>query len=184
MACIFCKIASGEIPSRMVHQDEYMVAVEDLNPAAPLHLLLIPRTHIVNTLGLLPEDDAHRAGRIIAEADALIIGTPTHWGNMSSQLKLLLDRNVPVFMGKKSNGMPSPRQKGKPAIIVSACSTPYPFNFILKESRGAVNAVKQVLHYGGYRVLGQIVQPGTTKETRLSKKCLRQAYRLGQRVVR
>jgi len=71
MACIFCKIASGEIPSRMVHQDEYIVAVEDINPAAPLHLLLLPKKHITNTLDLLPEDDAlighlHRVAAMLA----------------------------------------------------------------------------------------------------------------------
>jgi histidine triad (HIT) family protein len=71
MSCIFCKIASGEIPSRMVYQDEYIVAVEDINPVAPLHLLLLPRKHIINTLDLLPEDDAlighlHRVAAMLA----------------------------------------------------------------------------------------------------------------------
>jgi histidine triad (HIT) family protein len=71
MSCIFCKITSGEIPSEMVYQDEQLVAIEDINPAAPLHLLLIPRKHIVNTLDLQPEDDAlighlHRVAARIA----------------------------------------------------------------------------------------------------------------------
>jgi len=71
MSCIFCKIASGEIPSRMAYQDEYVVAVEDINPVAPLHLLLLPRKHIINTLDLLPEDDAlighlHRVAAMLA----------------------------------------------------------------------------------------------------------------------
>lgn len=72
MSCLFCKIASGEIPAKIVHQDEYLVAIEDINPAAPLHLLLIPRKHVVNTLGLLPEDDAlighlHRVAAMLAQ---------------------------------------------------------------------------------------------------------------------
>lgn len=71
MSCIFCKIVSGEIPSKMVHQDEHLVVIEDLNPAAPLHLLLIPRKHIAGTLDLQPEDDAlighlHRVAAKIA----------------------------------------------------------------------------------------------------------------------
>jgi len=40
--------------------------------------------------------------------EGLIVGTPTHWGNMSAQLKLLLDGNVLVFMGEKPNGFPIP----------------------------------------------------------------------------
>jgi histidine triad (HIT) family protein len=63
MACIFCKIISGEIPSKIMYQDDQLVAIEDINPAAPLHALLIPRKHIVNTLDLLPEDD-HLIGHL------------------------------------------------------------------------------------------------------------------------
>ena len=60
---------------------------------------------------LLPEDDAHIVGRKIKAADGLIVGTPTHWGNMSSQLKVLFDRNVPVFMGKNPTAFPFPVKK-------------------------------------------------------------------------
>ena len=127
----------------------------------------------------LPADDAHRLGEKIRNADALIIGTPTHWGNMSSQLKVLFDRNVPVFMGESKNGFPIPRQKGKPAIIVTACSTPWPFNFIAAESRGAINAVKEVLHYGGYNITGKIVKPGSKTRPEISSRLSLKAEKLG-----
>lgn len=44
--CIFCKIASGEIPSKKVYEDEEVIAFYDLNPEAPIHILIIPKTHI------------------------------------------------------------------------------------------------------------------------------------------
>ena len=44
--CIFCKIAAGEIPAQVVHADERAVAFRDINPQAPVHLLVIPRDHI------------------------------------------------------------------------------------------------------------------------------------------
>lgn len=44
--CIFCKIAMGEIPSKKVYEDEEILAFEDINPAAPVHVLVIPKTHI------------------------------------------------------------------------------------------------------------------------------------------
>jgi len=44
--CIFCKIAAGEIPAKIVRQDDLVVAFEDLNPQAPTHVLLIPRAHV------------------------------------------------------------------------------------------------------------------------------------------
>lgn len=44
--CIFCKIISGEIPSKIVYEDEQVVAFHDINPVAPVHILIIPRSHI------------------------------------------------------------------------------------------------------------------------------------------
>ena len=126
-----------------------------------------------------PEDDAHIIGRKIKDADGLIVGTPNHWGNMSAQLKLLFDRNVPVFMGEKPNGFPFPRQKGKPAVIITACTTPWPFNVIAAESRGAIRAVRQVLHYGGYKIMGNVVKPGTKKKPEIQQKILDKAKSFG-----
>lgn len=131
---------------------------------------------------ILPRDGAHEIGDKIREAKALIVGTPTHWGNMSTQLKTLFDRNVPVFMGEKPSGMPVPRQKGKPAIIVTACSAPWPFNFIAAESRGAIRAIREVLHYGGYKILGSVVKPGSKAKPEIPKRLMEKAKNLGKRL--
>jgi len=71
VSCIFCKIVAGEIPAKTVYQDGLVVVIEDINPAAPLHLLLIPRKHIANLLDLTESDDAlvghlHRVAAQIA----------------------------------------------------------------------------------------------------------------------
>lgn len=131
---------------------------------------------------VLPADGAHEIGDKIRNADGLIISTPTHWGNMSSPLKCLLDRNVPVFMGEKHNGMPLPRQKGKKAVIVTACSTPWPFNVLLPESRGAINAVKEVLGYGGYKIVGKVVKAGTKVNSKISEKEIARANQIGRQL--
>ena len=57
MACIFCKIRDGEIPATVVMQDEHCLVFEDINPAAPIHLLVIPREHIETLNQLSPEHD-------------------------------------------------------------------------------------------------------------------------------
>ena len=54
--CLFCKIAEGKIPSKIVYQDEDVVAFEDTNPQAPYHILLIPRRHIASMADLTEED--------------------------------------------------------------------------------------------------------------------------------
>ena len=63
-SCIFCRIASGEIPSRRVHEDAEIVAFEDVNPQAPVHVLVVPRAHIP-TLNDLDPTTAALAGRIV-----------------------------------------------------------------------------------------------------------------------
>lgn len=56
--CLFCKIADGRIPSKLVHQDDDVVAFEDINPAAPHHILIVPRRHITSMATLAEEDGA------------------------------------------------------------------------------------------------------------------------------
>lgn len=52
MSCIFCAIASGEIPATVVHETDRVVAFRDLNPVAPIHVLVIPREHHENVVEL------------------------------------------------------------------------------------------------------------------------------------
>jgi histidine triad (HIT) family protein len=56
--CLFCKIIAGKIPGAIVHQDERLVAFKDINPQAPMHVLVVPRRHIASLNELKPEDDA------------------------------------------------------------------------------------------------------------------------------
>lgn len=55
--CLFCKMASGAIPVKKVYEDDLLFAIEDINPVAPVHLLIIPKRHLENTLELAPTDD-------------------------------------------------------------------------------------------------------------------------------
>ena len=56
--CIFCKIAAKQIPSGIVYDDEEMLCFKDINPAAPVHLLLIPKVHFDSLAHALPEHEA------------------------------------------------------------------------------------------------------------------------------
>jgi len=66
--CLFCKIADGTIPATLVHQDDEVVAFEDLNPQAPLHVLVIPRRHVptMNELGAEHDQVMGRLYRVAA----------------------------------------------------------------------------------------------------------------------
>ena len=54
--CIFCKIINREIPSKIVYEDEKVIAFNDVNPAAPIHILVIPKKHIETLLDVKEED--------------------------------------------------------------------------------------------------------------------------------
>lgn len=80
--CIFCKIAAKEIPSGTVYEDDEMVCFKDINPAAPVHLLLIPKVHFDSLAHAQPEHES-LLGRMmlnvpkIAEAAGLSNGFKT-----------------------------------------------------------------------------------------------------------
>ena len=56
--CLFCKIIKGEIPSNKVYEDEEILAFNDINPAAPIHILVIPKKHITSLAHIEKEDEA------------------------------------------------------------------------------------------------------------------------------
>jgi histidine triad (HIT) family protein len=58
MDCIFCKIAEGVIPSSKVYEDELCLAFRDINPQAPVHVLVIPKAHIASADEVSPENSA------------------------------------------------------------------------------------------------------------------------------
>jgi histidine triad (HIT) family protein len=58
MSCIFCKIVKGEIPSAKVYEDEDLYAFSDINPEAPVHILVVPKKHIGSLNEAAPGDEA------------------------------------------------------------------------------------------------------------------------------
>jgi len=68
--CVFCRIAAGQIPARLAHEDPEIVAFHDLHPQAPTHVLVIPRRHIA-TLLEVGESDTLLLGRMQSVAVAL-----------------------------------------------------------------------------------------------------------------
>ena len=67
MSCIFCKIAAGEIPAAKIYEDDHAVAFRDINPQAPVHVLVIPRRHIASLKDATPDDEAV-LGRVLLAA--------------------------------------------------------------------------------------------------------------------
>lgn len=70
MDCVFCKIASNEIPSKKVYEDDHIVAFNDLDPQAPVHVLIIPKKHI-QSADQIADDDTNIIGKIFMVASKI-----------------------------------------------------------------------------------------------------------------
>ena len=78
MACLFCEIVAGRAAARLVHEDDELLAFHDINPQAPVHVLLIPKQHVTSLLDLSEAHDA-LVGELVRTA-----GTwPASWGSPS-----------------------------------------------------------------------------------------------------
>ncbi len=64
MDCLFCKIISGDIPSAKVYENEYVYAFKDINPNAPVHVLVVPKTHVAS-VDEITEDNISLAAEVI-----------------------------------------------------------------------------------------------------------------------
>lgn len=69
-SCLFCAIIEGKVKGNIVHQDGSIVAFRDINPKAPVHILMVPRKHVASLLDLGPED-RELIGEVFAVASKL-----------------------------------------------------------------------------------------------------------------
>jgi histidine triad (HIT) family protein len=70
MSCLFCRIVAGEIPSSKVYEDDRLFAFNDINPQAPMHVLVVPKRHI-STLNDVVESDDGLVGAMVRTAAAI-----------------------------------------------------------------------------------------------------------------
>ena len=132
---------------------------------------------------MMAEDDSQRVLRMMQEADAVIMAAPCYWGNIPGQMKLLFDRMVYGMMGENRLGIPVPLHKGKKAVVVTTCTTIWPFNILANQTRGVKRALKEILRYSGFRLVKTIQKGGTKngkpvgdRELQRCKKAMRAVF--------
>ena len=131
----------------------------------------------------LPHDDSVEVLKAINECDVMVIGSPCYWGNIPGELKILFDRIVYGLMRTNGKGVPEPLQKGKQAVFISTCSTPFPFNILFKQSRGTIRALKEIFRWSGFRVVATF-EKGGTKQHDVSEKDLARCRKIIGRLCR
>ena len=70
MSCLFCKIVAGEIPAAKVYEDDQLIAFKDINPQAPMHVLVVPKRHVATLNDLSAADDG-LVGAMVRRAAAI-----------------------------------------------------------------------------------------------------------------
>ena len=90
--CIFCKIIDGKIPSKKVYEDEDVLAFHDINPAAPIHFLIIPKTHI-SMLADATDENQQILGKIMVLAPKLALEAGARPGK-SGGFKVLVNNGA------------------------------------------------------------------------------------------
>lgn len=133
---------------------------------------------------ILPDDDAQRTLAAIEEADAIVVGSPCYWGNINGQLKVLFDRMVYGLMGETGEGLPISLHKGKCAAIVASSTTPFPFNILFKQTRGVVSALREILKWSGFKVIGTVEKGGTKKHPELTEREKGKCRKIARRIIR
>lgn len=126
---------------------------------------------------VLPDDDSLRVLRELREADAVALGAPCYWGNIPGRFKMLFDRLVYGLIQDRPKGFPRPLHRNKRAIVISTCTTPYPFNILFRQSRGAANAMREILRQSGFKTTGHIEKGGTKRHPELTDRDIRKCRR-------
>ena len=125
---------------------------------------------------VLPEDDAQRVLTLIEQADAIVIGAPCYWGNIPGQLKLLFDRIVYGMM-RDTPRFPEPLMQGKKAVFISTSTTPFPFNILMNQSRGAIRALREIGRFSGWKMVDTIERGGTATRPQLSPRDISKCHK-------
>ena len=94
--CLFCRIVAGEIPARLLFEDDDLVAFADIAPAAPVHMLIVPRRHLPH-LFATGEDDALLLGRMMTTATELARREGLEAGGFRVVMNCLADAGQSVF---------------------------------------------------------------------------------------
>lgn len=88
--CIFCKIVDGKIPTQLIHEDDDLVAFHDINPSAPMHLLIVPKLH-VETLADCTEQQESMLGKMLLLAPKLAIAQGCGYADTKGGFKTLVN---------------------------------------------------------------------------------------------
>jgi hypothetical protein len=119
----------------------------------------------------------------VKQSDVLILASPVHWGNLSGIMLRTMERLFGFLILEQPAGFPVKRAaKGKRAILVTACSTPLPFDWIFNQTRSVYSRFNEICSYSGIKIIKKTAVPGTLTMKEIPQKYLDLAREIGRRI--
>ncbi|MFH1074642.1 MAG: flavodoxin family protein [Candidatus Firestonebacteria bacterium] len=128
-------------------------------------------------------DDIGVLEEAVKRADLLILASPVHWGNISGLMLKAIERLFGFFIMEQPLGFPVKRNgKGKKAILVTSCSTPFPFNWIFNQTRSVFSRFNEICKYSGIRIINKLALPGTLTRKEVPAAFIAKARKIGKNI--
>jgi multimeric flavodoxin WrbA len=119
----------------------------------------------------------------LESADVIVLASPVHWGNMSGIMLRTLERLFGFMIQEQKLGAPKKRRaKGKRAVLITSCSTPWPLNWVFNQTRAVFSRFKEVCRYSGLEIVDKVAAPGMFHSRDLSDKVRTRARKAGRRL--
>ena len=128
-------------------------------------------------------DDIVQIEEAIKWSDVIVFACPTHWGNVSGHLLRMFERLFGFLIREQRYGFPiALAAKGKKAIVITTCSTAWPFNFIFNQTKSVVSRIREVCRYSGIDIIKILVCPGTFGQSKISTRYFERARKIGRKL--
>lgn len=128
-------------------------------------------------------DDIEKIEETIRSSDLIIWASPTHWANVSALMLRIWERLFGFLIKEQPKGTPLEQNaKGKKAILVTACSTARPFNWIYNQSRSCLGRMREVCKWSGQEIIDTFVLPATLTMKEVPEEYLKKARETGKRI--
>ena len=132
---------------------------------------------------IIRNDDIEILEKGILEADIIVVACPTHWGNLTGYILTVFERLFGFLIKEQKFGFPiAVNAKGKKAIIITSCSTSWPFNYIFNQSRSVVSRLKEIFRYSKVKIIKKIILSGTFNMKTVPEKYLIKTRKYGEKL--
>lgn len=130
------------------------------------------------------QDDLPEIAALLTKSDLIVLAAPTWFANVPAVLKALFDRIAGLTMEEGPTGIPHGRfKKEQKYLLITACTTPFPFNYLAGQSSGCIRAMREVMHTCGMTMAGKVVLAGSKNKKQVPEKVLNKIQKIVRKSI-